>query len=547
MAKLVIDFLVEAYKEELQEIKHSSSSDTLKWMTEKAEEERRKLEDSEIALQEYMRNNDIVTVENKLAIYPQRLSEFSSQLSIVQAERKRLESTYHQIEEAKEKSLNLETIPVFADNPILQELRTKIYTAEQNIKQLSKTYGYKNPVMIKAKEERNSLKKEKEFEITRIIESTKNAYDLAVSQENNITELLNTTKNELLTLNEKFVQYSIMQREVNTNSVLYDTLTASLKKASVTQQSQSVNVWVIKEASVPQNPSKPKKMLNLLLGIVVGLVGGVVLAFFIEYLDNSVKSPVEIEQRFGLTVLGAIEELKSKKGQQAESQVVEEPLSPFAESYRLIRSSILLSSVDHPPCLMLFTSMAPSEGKTSTTVNVARILSQSDKKVLIIDCDMRKPRQHSIFSIPNSVGLSSYLTGTTKENIVTKIQGERISLITSGPTPPNPAELIDSARMKALLDNMANIYDFVLLDSPPIQSVTDSLTLSTLVDGTVIVVRAGKTTYDMIANGLRKLKAVNAHLLGFVLNGVGKSTGGEGYYHGYYKYYSKDDRKESVS
>ncbi|MCF8056750.1 MAG: polysaccharide biosynthesis tyrosine autokinase [Desulfocapsa sp.] len=546
IAKLVTNFLIRSYKEELQEIKHSSSSDTLKWMTEKAELERKKLEHSEIALQAYMRKNDIITVEDKLAIYPQKLAEFSSQLSILQAERKRLESTYSQIKEAKEHSNDLETIPVIADNVVLQVIREKIYASEQNIKQLSKTYGYKNPVMISAKEELTSLRKAKEVEIKRVIDATKNAYDLAISQEKNITDLLNSTKDELLNLNEKYVQYSIMQREVNTNSILYDTLTASLKKASVTEQSQSVNVWVIEEASLPQHPSKPKKAINLLIGIVFGFLGGACLAFFFEYLDNTVKSPEEIEKRFGIKVLGAIEEL-TQKGQKIESLVNEEPLSPFAESYRLIRSSILLSSVDHPPRLMLITSMAPSEGKTSTTVNIARILAQSDKKVLIVDCDMRKPRQHSLFSLPNSIGLSSYLTGNTKDKIVQQVPGEDIALITAGPNPPNPAELLDSARMKKLLIQLSESYDFVLLDSPPIQSVTDSLTLSTLVDGTIIVLRSGKTTYDILSNGLNKLESINAHLLGFVLNGVSETSGGKDYYHGYYKYYSKEERKKTVN
>ena len=493
-----------------------------------------------------MKKNDIVTVENKLAIYPQKLSEFSSQLSIIQAERKKLESIYSQIQAAREHSTDLETIPVFADNLVLQAIREKLYTTEQNIKQLSKTYGYKNPVMINAKGERNSLKKEKEFEIKRIIEATKNAYDLAVSQEKNITELLDSTKDGLLNLNEKFVQYSIMQREVNTNSVLYDTLTASLKKASVTKQSQSVNVWVIKEALRPQYPSKPNKKINILMGIMFGLMGGIGLAFFFEYLDNTVKSPEELEKRFGLTVLGAIEDLKGKS-QKIETFVQQEPLSPFAESYRLIRSSILLSSVGHPPGLMLITSMAPSEGKTSTTVNIARILAQSSKNVLIVDCDMRKPRQHALFSIPNSIGLSNYLTGTTKDNIVQRILGEEISIITAGPTPPNPAELLDSTRMKRLLDHLTEKDDYGPRDPPQIQSVTDSLALATLVDGTIIVIRAGKTTYDMIENGLKKLSSINANLLGIVLNGVSASTGGKEYYHGYYKYYSKDEKKKAIS
>lgn len=540
MAKLVTDTLIKAYKEELQEIKHSSSSDTLKWMSEKVEEERKKLEESELALQGYMRKNDIVTIENKLAIYPQKISEFSSQLSSVQSERKKLESVYSQIKSAEESSQDLETIPVFAENVVLQAIRQKIYAAEQNVKQLSKTYGYKNPVMIEAKEELSGLKKEKVEEINRVIKSTKNAYDLAVSQEENISELLNTAKNELLNLNEKFVQYSIMQREVNTNSVLYDTLTASLKKASVTVQSQPVNVWVVREAPVPRHPSKPRKTINVLFGIVFGLAGGVGLAFLIEHIDNTVHSSEEIERRFGLTVLGAIEELKDKE-RDIESYINKDLLSPFAESYRLIRSSILFSSVDHPPRRILFTSMSPSEGKTITTVNIARILAQSKKKVVIVDCDMRKPRQHTLFSIPNSVGLSNYLTGNTKDNILQKVPDERFSLITSGPIPPNPAELLNSDRMNKLLTALDDVFDFILLDSPPIQSVTDSLTLSTVADGTVLIVRAGTTTYDIIASGLKKLRGVGAHLIGFVLNGVKKTSGTESYYHGYHEYYSKDE------
>ncbi len=540
MAKLITNSLIKAYKEELQEIKHSSSSDTLKWMTEKAEEERKKLENSEIALQDYMRKNDIITIENKLAIFPQKISEFSSQLSIVQAERKKLESKYSQIEVARKKSQDLETIPVFSDSTVLQAIRDKIYTAEQELKQISKTYGYKNPVMIKAKEELNSLKREKRYEIKRIIASTKNAFELSVSQEKNIAELLNTTKNELLNLNDKVVQYSIMKREVNTNSVLYDTLTASLKQASVTVQSQPVNVWVIKEAYVPPYPSKPHKTRNVLLGIVLGMLGGIGLAFFVEYIDNTVQSAADLEQRFGLTVLGAVEGLKGKE-RYIESFIKLEPLSPVAESYRLIRSAILFSSVDRPPRQILFTSMSPSEGKTITTVNMARILSQSKKKVVVIDCDMRKPRTHKIFSLPNSVGLSSYLTGNTQDNIVNTVPGEEFALITSGPIPPNPSELLDSSKMERLLGVLAEVYDFILLDSPPVQSVTDSLSLSTIVDGTVLVVRAGETTIDMLESGLKKLSGVSANLLGFILNGVTKISGTDDYYHGYHEYYSKED------
>jgi polysaccharide biosynthesis transport protein len=185
--------------------------------------------------------------------------------------------------------------------------------------------------------------------------------------------------------------------------------------------------------------------------------------------------------------------------------------------------------------------MAPQEGKTSTTSNLARILSQNNKKVLIIDCDMRRPRMHSLFGVPNSHGLSNYLSGNTDESPICAIENELVFLIPSGPVPPNPAELLNSAKLKLLMEEMLKIYDYVLLDSPPIQSVTDSLTLSTLVDGTLLITRSGKTTFDMIGSGLKKLYDVRAKILGVVLNGLNKTRHNSGYY-GYYDYYSKEKK-----
>ena len=538
MAKLIVDAVVQAYMDELLEIKLSSSSYTLQWMTAKADEERKKLEKSELALQHYMREHDLVTVENKLAVYPEKLAEFSKQMSLAQAEQKEYEALYAQIKATGKNYKNIETLPIFADNKVLQNLRDKVYTVELKVKDLSKKYGYKHPVMIQAKSERDLLLKEQRFEVDRIIEATKNSYELAKSREENMKKLLAESKAGMLDVNERFMQYTIMKREVDMNRVLYDNLTSSIKKANVTEQAQDVKVWVVEKADLPMYPSKPRKKRNLALGLILGLFGGVGLAFFIEYLDNSVKSAEELESRFRLTVLGSVEEVNGKD-ETIESQLLHSPLSPLAESYRLIRSGLLLSSPDHPPRTILVTSMLPKEGKTATTVNIARILAQGEKKVLIIDCDMRRPRMHSLFRVPNAYGLSNYLAGNTEQALVQVIADEQVSLIPAGSIPPNPAELLNSARMQQLVDEMQERYDFVLLDSPPVQSVTDSLTLSSLVDGTVLVVRAGKITYDTLDNGMKKMREVNAHLLGFVLNGFKKSSGGSSYY-GYYDYYSKE-------
>ncbi|MBM9605811.1 GumC family protein [Desulfopila inferna] len=539
IAKLVANAVVQAYKDVTLDIKVSSTSYELQWMTEKAEEERKKLEDAENALQKYKRENDLVTVENRLAVIPEKLSQINSEFTNAQTERRDLENIYTQITNARNDMAALERIPIFSTNTVIQAIREKIFRARQNIEELSKKYGPKHPVMINAKDELEILNNEMKFEVDRIIASTKNSYELAESREKNLRELLGSTKSELLTVNEKFVQLSIMQREVDTNRVLYDTLTSSIKRTGVTEQAQSVNIWVARNAELPQAPSFPNKKRALALGLILGLALGGGLAFFLEYLDNTVKSEKDLLAKFDSTVLGTVTQLKGK-GENIESYILRQPLSPLAESYRLVRSNLLLSSAERPPKTILITSMGAQEGKTSTSINTARILSQDDKKVLIIDCDLRRPRMHEIFGVDNTAGLSNYLSGNKPGSILHDVPGEDIKLIPSGPVPPNPAELLNSRKMMLLVKKMEETFDFIIIDSPPIQLVTDSLAISRIVDGTIVVVRARKTTNDMLYSGMRKLSDVNANFLGFILNGMSKSDAGSGYYSGYNTYYAKN-------
>lgn len=538
MAKIIVDAVVMAYIDETLEIKLSSSNYTLKWMTAKAEEESKKLEGSELNLQKYMRDNDLVTVEDKLAVYPQKLAEFSSQLSKAQAEQKEYEALYAQIKNLGQDYQNIETISIFSDNKILQGLREKIYLADQNIKDLSKKFGYKHPLMINAKAEKEMLLKEKRFEIDRIIEATKSSYNLAQSRETNLTKLLTDTKQEMLNVNERFTQYSIMKREADMNRVMYDSLTSSIKEVNVTDQAQDIKIWVVKKANLPLFADKPRKKRNLALGLILGLFGGIGLAFFIEYLDNTVKNGKDLEQRFGLTVLGSIEELRNKNNK-IETSLRDNPLSPLAEGYRMIRTSLLLSTPDHPPRTLLVTSMVPQEGKTSTAYNLAMILAQNENKILIIDCDMRRPRMHSLFAVPNNSGLSNYLAGNIEQNQLRQVEVNGLTIIPAGPPPPNPAELLNSNRMKLLLNEMSKKFDFILLDSPPLLRVTDSLTLGKLVDGTLIVTRSGKTSYDMLESGLGKIRGMKITLLGAVVNGITAPLGSQGYY-SYDDYYREE-------
>lgn len=542
IAKMITDALVQAYIEENLEIKLSGTKQSLKWMSNKAELERNKLEKAERQIQEYMRKHNLVTLENRLAIYPEKLSSFSTDLSIAEAERKELEALQEQIALLKDSPDALETIPQFAENINLRSLKDQLFKAEQRIKELSKKYGHKHPAMIKAVDERDILIKEKKLEIQRIEKSIQKAYELAKSKESNLRELLDETKKELMDVNERFIQYSIMKREVDSSRALYEALTSSLKKASVTEESQTVNIWVMREASIPTQPSNQKSHQTFLIGILMSIAAGIGTTFIIEYLDNTIKTSEDIEKKFHLTLLGTV--LQTKKKQQIENIIIEQGKSPIAESYRMIRSSLLLSSADHPPKTILITSARPQEGKTATTLNLARTMAQISKNVLIIDADMRKPRIHTLMGVPNTKGLSTYLSGNSDERNIHITKENNISCIPSGPIPPNPVELISSNRMKSLLDDMKDEYDYIFIDSPPILHLADGLILSTLVEGTVLVAKMGKTTFDTFTTSLKKLYEFKPHILGAILNGLSTRALGSQSHYKYYEYYDNEDTKK---
>ena len=538
-AVLVANSVAEAYIEEMLEMRMSFSRYSIAWMTGKAEEEKRKLENSENALQKYMRSNDILTLQDRIAMTPEKLTEFSSEMVRAETRRKELEALNNQIMKAGTK--NAETIPAITTDPTFQSMRTQIMTAEQHIEDLSKKYGKKHPSMIKAEEELKVLHQKKNQEINRIIASLKNEYELARANESSLRGAVSSTRSEAINLNEKYVQYGVLAREAETNKQLYDALMKGVKEQSVTGELQNVRIWVVEKAKKPGAPVKPKKLMNVLLGLVVGLFGGVGLAFFFEYLDNTIKSPEEIEAKLGLPVLGIVPVMESSE-ENIEEIIMKDPQNVISESYKTLRTAIMLSSANRPPKNILITSMGPEEGKTVTSVNLSLTIARSGYSVLLIDADLRKPRVHTIFGLNNLSGLSTFLAGATNDiETVFKQPATNLTVIPSGPPPPNPSELLGSARMNELMRILNDKFDVIIWDSPPMMTVTDSLILSKILDGTIIVTRAGKTTYEVVRRGIRTMKGtrtgdMESHVLGIVINAldIKKSD----YYYNYYNYYS---------
>ena len=546
-AALVTNSVARAYIEELLDMRMSASRYSIEWMAKKAEEEKAKLEKSETALQEYMRANNIVTLQDKVSLTPERLSEVNTQLTKAETKRKELESVYRSVMKISANPRDAESFPGIASEPTIQALRNQILKAEQNVEELSRKYGRKHPAMMKAEEELKGLQQKRDQEINRVISSIKNEYELAKSNEASLRSMLSSTKAEALNLNEKFIQYGVLTREVETNRQLYDALIKKIKEQSVTEEIRTVNVWVVEKAEKPTSPVKPRKSLNVLLGLIVGLLGGIGLAFFIDYLDNTIKSPDDIEPRLGIPLLGVVPLLDPKEDG-IEEIIMKEPQSLYAESYKTIRTAILLSSASKPPQNIHITSMGPNEGKSVTSVNLATTMANSGYSVLLVDSDLRRPRIHSIFRLNNLSGLSTYLAGATSDiETVFKRPLTNLSVIPAGPVPPNPSELLSSQRMHELMSVLNERFDVIVWDSPPLMTVTDSLILSNILDGTILVIRAGKTTYEMVDRGLKVLKGrresdKESHVLGVVLNGFDLKKSDQ-YYYQYYNYYPAAEEK----
>jgi len=551
MAARMANELVMSYIDKNLEIKLLAAKDAVKWLGERINEERKKVEVAEKALLRYKEENQIITGFSNDAenITAQKLAELNAQVIEVESQRVEAETRYHQAVTLKNAPDMLDSIPEVLSNDLVKEIKKMEVALYNRMSEFSKKYGRNHPKMLAIESELADLKKRKAVEAKRVVNSLKNKYKLALAREESLKNALVKQKVESLNLNKKAVQFGVLQRETESSKYMYELLIKRFKETSLTEEMKTGNIRVIDKAEVPRFPVKPKKKRNLLLAVIVGLTLGVGLAFFLEYLDNTIKLPEEIKEHLKIPYLGPVPAISPDRDPRTfhlDLVTAHSPKSTASESYRGIRTGILFSSADTTPQVIMVTSAGPKEGKTISSANLSVAMANAESKVLLVDCDMRRPKIHKLFDVDRKIGLSSILVGTESPgHAIVASQVENLDILPMGPIPPNPSEIIGSKKMGLLLNALRKKYSRVIIDSPPISAVTDAVALSQMVDTTLLVIRAGETPRQVIQNSLEQLRAVNANVLGAVLNAVSVGRDSYYYYQYYYYYYGEDgDRKK---
>ncbi len=522
------------------------------WLTKQLEDLKARVERADEELQAFGSKHDIISLEEKENVHLQRLKELNEALTKAESERIAKEALYKQ---AKER--DFDSLPSILENKLIMDLKQAYIQIEAQYMKLSETFKPNYPEMVRLKSQMETIQKRIDSEINRIITGIKNDYESSLRRESLLRKAFGQQKARVMEMNEKAIQYNILKREADTNKELYRGLLQRMKEAGVSAGITASNIQIVDQAEFPTKPHKPNKMLNLILAVVVGLFLGVGLAFFFEYLDNTVKAPEDVEQLVRLPSFGMVPKLsieRKRRMERGDSAPVElityaHPKSMLSEAYRNIRTSILLSFPEKPPKKMAITSPNPAEGKTTTVINTAIALSQTGARVLIIDSDLRKPRVHKIFNgEDNGLGLSNFLSGHTNlEAIIRATEVPNLFYISSGPIPPNPSELIGSNLFRSMIGSLEERFDHIIFDCPPVLGFADSLILSSFMDGVILVVVGGQTPRETLQRAKEVLFQINAKILGVVINQVNIYRSDYGYYYyRYHYYYGKEGKRKEL-
>ncbi len=552
LAARILNAHLENFKEANFRSRYEAIARASSWLTDQLDDMKLKVQKAEDARIEYERKNQIWELDDKQNTTTQRLSELNRELTDAQSDRLKKQALY---EFAKSGDAN--SVPELRGDVVLQDLNRKKSDANTQYADALSQYGPNFPKVQRIQTLIKELDLLIDEEKKSIIEQMGNDYNESKQREMLLSQALEQQKAEVNQMAERMVEYNILKREAEGNKTLYDGMLTKLREANISSTLKSSNIFVVDPAMVPSTPSRPAKARNIALAFIVGLIGGVGIALLREYLDNTVKTPDDIETLSRLPSLAVVPSFSDSNGNGRRGRLIggastngydkrielvaqHLPKSQMSEAFRALRTALLLSQPDHPPQVILVTSALPREGKTTAAANLAVTLAQLGDRTLLIDADLRKPGVGRLLNMTDGkyAGLSSYLAGVSSLDLVTLPHPTipNLAVIPTGPLPPNPADLLSSHKLADAIVELRKKFKFVVIDSPPIMAATDAVILSVQVDGVLLVVRSGETPKEAFTRTRDLLVSVKCRMLGVVLNAVDSSAPDYYYSYRYYPY-----------
>jgi succinoglycan biosynthesis transport protein ExoP len=544
LAAEIINTLVKTFIEENFRTKFESTTQTADWLSKELSDLQMKVQTSEEKLVRYQKDKGIVGIDEKQNIVTAKLDELNKELISAQSDRIQKEANY-KLAASGDPSV----FAKLSTGSLLEKLQAQQVDLETQYAQATTQFGTSYPKVAELKSQIKQVQASIAIEQKRLLAKVHDEYLASVQREKLLTSVFDQQKQEANKLNESAIEYTSLKRDSDSNRQLYQSLLQRLKEASVTAGLRSNNIRVVDAARVPIVPAKPNVRHNIILGFLLGLAGGIGLAFLQESLDTTVANLDELSSITALPALGTIplqltgngkrRHLKAALSATDQSELsgpiaYVKPKSEAAESYRALRTSILLSTFGAPPKVILVTSALPQEGKTTVSANSAMVLAQKGSRVLLVDADLRRPGVGKALGIRASAGLSTVLSGVDKieDAIVPFPHLSNLQILPAGPIPPNPVELLGSSVMKDYLARWRNEFDHIIIDTPPCLSVTDSVVLSVEADRVILVARSGQTPKAALRRASGLLMQVNARVMGIVLNAFNVHSA-DGYYYYY--------------
>ncbi len=552
LAARILNAHLDNFKAQNIQSRYEATLEATRFLTSQLNELKLTVKQSEDARINYERQNQIWSVDDKSNITTQRLADLDKQLTDAQGETLKKQALYEYA-----KAGDIDAVPEIRADPLLQDLQKKRADLAVQYTESVNQYGPNFPKVLRLQAQMKEVDDQIARESKGIVLQLESDYREAKQREELIRQALELQKAETNNMAEKMVQYNILKRESEADKTLYEGLLTKLKEAGISEGLKSSNLRVVDPAMIPSYPARPAKARNIALAFLVGLVGGIGLALLREYLDNTVKTPDDIETLTRLPSLAVVPAFgdggshkrrmgifgsASTNGHEKRIELVAQhlPKSQMSEAFRALRTALLLSQPDHPPQVILVTSALPREGKTTAAANLAVTLAQLGDKTVLVDADLRKPGVGRLLNLGSGkyAGLSSYLAGVSTLDLVTVPHPAipNLAAIPTGPLPPNPADLLSSHKLADAIVELRTKFKFVVIDSPPIMAATDAVILSVQADGVLLVVRSGETPKEAFTRTRDLLTSVKSRILGVVLNAVDANAPDYYYSYRYYPY-----------